>query len=272
MEYKNLTDCHSHSSFSLDSNEKLEDMCKQAYESNLKVYAITDHCECEFFVADNYEKSTLNSFNLLCEMKEKYKDKIKILKGIEIGQPLDNVNYTNKILSRNYDFVIASIHRIKNVIDYYYINYKSYTKSEIEKMLYNYYLENLEVAKWNKFDSLAHLTYPLRYITGEHNISVSMEQYDDIFEKIFKEIIKNKKAIEINTSGLRQKINDFLPCEKYIKMYKDLGGEYITVGSDAHKCEDVAKGIDDAYDLLKKIGFENITYFENRQAKFLKIE
>lgn len=271
MGYKNLIDCHSHSNFSRDGKDSVENMCQSAYEKGIKVYAITDHCECDLFKSDGYEVSTQQSLDKLIELKKEYKEKMKVLVGIELGQPLENTDATNIILSRNYDYVIGSLHRTKGLSDYYFINYKGYSKEKIEKLLKKYFEGLLDIAKWNKFDTLAHLTYPLRYIK-DSGIDIDISIYDYIIEQIFKTIIKNKKAIEVNTSGLRQSIKKLLPDYKYIKMYKDLGGEYITIGSDSHNLDDVCKGIQDGLETIKQAGFEYITYFENREAKFLKIE
>lgn len=272
MEYKNLIDCHSHSNFSRDSKEEFENMCKTAFEKGVKIYSVTDHCECDLFEDDGYEKSTLGSYEKGYEMKQKYNYKMKVLVGVELGQPLDNIKASEIILKRNYDFVIGSLHRAKGALDFYFVNYKSMNKSDIENMLKEYYKELLNIAKWNKFDTIAHLTYPLRYITGDNNIEVDIEKFDDIIMDIFKEVIKNDKAIEVNTSGIGKKFNRLSPNFRYIKMFNELGGKYVTIGSDSHKAYDLTNGITYGLNAIKKAGFEYVTYFEKRKPKLLKIE
>ena len=95
---------------------------------------------------------------------------------------------------------------------------------------------------------------------------------DDIIEEIFKVIIQNGKGIEINTSGLRQKYGDVFPSFKYIKLYRELGGEIITIGSDSHTTEDLGKGIPEGISLAEKAGFTYVSYFIKRKPCFIKIK
>ncbi len=84
-------------------------------------------------------------------------------------------------------------------------------------------------------------------------------------------MIKNKKALEINTSGLRQSIAKTMPDENIIKRYRELGGEYITIGSDSHNAYDVGEGIEKGMELAKKCGFDKITFYVNREAMQIEI-
>ena len=101
----------------------------------------------------------------------------------------------------------------------------------------------LELCQWGAFDSLAHLTYPLRYIVAREKINVDMNKYQDVCDAIFEELIKNDKALEINTSGL---FMDMRYASEYFCLTKDikLGGRYITVGSHSHYANRVCQGID----------------------------
>ena len=125
-----------------------------------------------------------------------------------------------------------------------------------------YFDELLRSAQWNGFDSLAHLTYPLRYIKKNGKINVDLNDYSAQIDAILRTLIKNGKALEVNTSGLRQEIGQTLPGENVLRRFKELGGRYVTVGSDAHRCKDLAKGIKEGYALLKKCGFTHYTVYE----------
>ncbi len=269
FEFDFICDCHTHSEHSFDGCEKIEDMCKQAISLGINVLTVTDHCEVHSWKNPtesefgDFSKQIPESIKSIKENQNKFSDKITLLKGIELGEPVQDLEYADEILSLDdYDFVLASIHNVRNQRDFYWLEY---TKSSAKEILHTYFNELLEVVNWNKFDSLSHLTYPLRYICGVHNIKIDINEYLPVIDKIFETLIKNGKALEVNSSGLRQEIGATMPDEFLLKRYYSLGGRLITVGSDAHKKEDLGKGINDTLKMLKSIGFTNYCYFKNRK-------
>ena len=101
---------------------------------------------------------------------------------------------------------------------------------------------------------------------------IELERYNEITDEIFKVLVANGKALEINTSGLRQPIGKTMPTENYVRRFKELGGEFLTLGSDAHFTQHVGAGIDEGYAIAERCGFEYVTYFENRKPVKVKIE
>lgn len=283
---KGLIDCHSHTYFSPDSNANPEKMVEKAIELGLEAYAITDHCECnrwfdmDYYKAEPNEHDTYNfgrdfdrSLNKITEMKEIYGDKINLICGIELGQATHDFEIADKAVEdERLDFVIGSMHELPKRPDFCFIKYENYSDSEIDKLLEDYFLELLKLCKWGKFDVLGHLTYTLRYIEGEYGLKIDLSKYEDIIKECFKIIIQNSKGIEVNTSGLRQKYGKPFPDLEYIKMYYNLGGEIITLGSDAHRVDDLGKGIAECGELVKKAGFKYLAYFKEHKPEFVKID
>jgi histidinol-phosphatase (PHP family) len=201
--------------------------------------------------------------------KGMYDGKFNLICGLELGQPLADIEVTERILSDSrLDFVIASMHELPEHDDFAFLNY---TKDNAAMLLEKNFNEILKIAKWGKYDVLGHITYALRYIQGEQGIEVDMLPYREIISEIFKAVIENGKGIEINTSGLRQKYGKTFPTFDYIKMYHDMGGEIITIGSDSHKTADLAKGVAEGIQLAQQAGFKRIAYFKNRKPHFLNI-
>jgi histidinol-phosphatase (PHP family) len=97
------------------------------------------------------------------------------------------------------------------------------------------------------------------------------EDYADILDLILKQVVNDGKGIEINTSGYAYKLESSIPSLDIIKRYKELGGEFITMASDAHTVERVADKFDQAVQILKKAGFKRVTYFSNRKPFFQEI-
>lgn len=260
-----LTDSHTHSTQSFDGGSSLGEMAQRAAELGIKHYTVTDHLDVNDYYKPefNYEERVKQSDQLVPRLIEEFKDRVDIHYGVELGQPLQDFDLTKKLLDTyNYEFIIGSCHNIRNYEDFYYLDYN---KEDPEKLLKLYFEELLEMAEWGGFDVLGHLTYPLRHIEGDYGIKIDMSGFEPIIRDIFRTIIKNNMGIEINTSGLRQKIGVTLPDERYVKMYRELGGEIITVGSDAHRTEDLGKGIAEGIALAKKCGFPKIYYYNNRK-------
>lgn len=276
-----LIDMHTHSNFSPDAKSSLIEMCKRAEEIGLLAYAVTDHCDVNFW--DKTDDKSIIDFDMygsgeyaLKSIEEVTKLKntfSNLICGIELGQPLQNLDKAELVANDSrLDFIIGSHHMNRGENDFYYGKYEYLNICSIEHMLTRCYVEMLEMCKWAKFDVLGHLTYPLRYITGECGIEVDMSKFDDVIETIFKTLINNGKGIEINTSGLRQKYGKTFPDFKYVKMYKELGGEFLTVGSDAHCTKDLGSGIDMGFEIAKQSGFKYVTYYKNRKPKLMKID
>lgn len=286
MNLTTLADLHTHTNFSPDAESTPEQMCGRAAELGLAAYAITDHCDCNFwYPLENCESTTATdaemygagkyanaSIDCQTALKEKYSGRLNLLCGIEFGQPLQNPERAEEIASRSeLDFIIGSHHQNAGENDFYWIEYDKLDSSEIYRLLDDYFCQVYEMSKWGKFDVLGHLTYPLRYICGEYGIDIDMKRYDDVIREIFCTLIHSGKGIEINTSGLRQKYGLTFPTLDYIKLYRELGGEIITLGSDAHCAADIGKGICEGAELAKAAGFKYISYFKERKPTFMRL-
>ncbi len=283
-----LVDCHTHTHNSLDADitKSVKDLCVRALELGLDALAVTDHCENNRFYSMEYygakpqpdnEFDTYNfdecfekSMRENTEMKELFKGKINFICGIELGQATHDLKTAEKIVSDSrLDFVIGSMHEIPNHLDFAFLDY---SKENIPLLLDEYFKEVYKLCQWGKFDVLGHLTYTLRYIEGEYGFKVDMSPYRDIIAESFKTLVSKGKGIEINTSGLRQKYGKTFPTFEYVKLFKELGGEIISVGSDSHTPKDLAKGVKEGIELAESAGFKYLCYFEKHKPVFMPIK
>ncbi|MGN1412205.1 MAG: histidinol-phosphatase HisJ family protein [Oscillospiraceae bacterium] len=269
-----MIDCHTHTNNSPDAESSPLEMVQQGIKIGLDVMAITDHCEVNMWYPKEHYKHVLDydDYNYMSsfkksladnnKLKNDFRTQITLLSGIELGQANMDFNLAEEIISEDsLDFVIGSVHQIDGFPDFFIINYD---KVNIEPLLKAYFLNVLKLCKWGKFDILGHLTYPMRYIF-ERGIEVDMSKFNVIIEEIFKTVIDNGLGIEVNSSGLRQKCGIPFPTVEYVKMYRDLGGTVISVGSDAHSTDQLGKNIPECIDMIKSCGFEYLTYFKHRQ-------
>ena len=257
-------------------------MVRTAAEKNLAAYALTDHCEINRWFSIEHYGEKPNEYDTydfgrdfersMAEntmLKKKYSGKVNLICGIELGQAPFDFGLSEAVVSdKRLDFVIGSIHQVHAKDDFAFIDYD---KEDISKLLISYYTDMYKLCKWNKFDILAHITYPLRYIEGDKCIKVDMSPYEEIIRECFKLLVQNGKGIEINTSGLRQKYGQTFPNLYWIKLFREMGGEIISIGSDAHCTNDLGKGILKGAELALEAGFDKLCYFKERKPVFIKI-
>ena len=265
-----LCDMHVHSKSSHDSLASVCDTAIFAINNNASAFAITDHCDIEFFNEHNVFSLIESSFNETTEALTKFKDKIKILRGVELGEAIWNMDYTNKILNFfDFDVVIASVHavRYKNyTAPYSTLDFSKMSKQDIDGYMNVYFDDVLKTVKCVSCDIIAHLTCPLRYINGKYGLNIESKKYESKIIPILKYIIDNSIAMEINTSGIGSAYDCFLPENWIIEKFKEMGGYLVTLGSDAHISENLCKDFQIAISTLKKFGFTDYYYFENRKA------
>lgn len=271
-----LSDCHLHSHNSGDSHTPMEEMILQGIRQGLKTMCFTEHNDFQYPDAPGEPGSIflLNTDSYLYELiqlKEKYKDQIQILFGVELGlQPEQEVFRQNAVYARSYDFdfIIGSSHICHGMDPYFPAFFEGRSEEEAYREYFTSILENIK--KFQNFDVYGHLDYVVRYGPGK-DADYSYAKYRDILDKILTTLIDKEKGIEINTGGLNRGMKDLHPCVDIIKRYRELGGEIITVGSDAHKPEDIAAHFDRAGQVLKECGFDYYCIFEKRLPHFVKL-
>jgi len=267
------TDIHNHSEHSFDGKFPVERMCRAAGEQGIDVFAITDHFEANEWGKRDYVTAISQSYSDIAEQKSR--QSLILLAGIELGQQLEGPEGAAWLLSHfSWDLVIGSLHNTSGDEDFYYMDFSQMTAGEVEAAFYKYYLELLEMAEKGDFDTLAHITYPYRYLNKareKRDIPLSPERFDQEADRIFEALISRGKALELNTGSIMRSKEDWELNRKYLKRYRALGGEYVTVGSDAHSPEHVGRGLREAESLLREAGFSRTVYYVNRQPVLAEI-
>lgn len=264
-------DYHTHSSFSSDSDTPMEENIKKAISLDLKEIAATDHMDFAYpdpdypflFDYESYSKE-------IHRLREKYGDKIKILKGVEIGIQNHVMPQIKELVKNNqYDFIIGSTHVVQDGLD---LCVNDFFEGKEQQQAYEEYFEEVlyNVEHYDFFNVYGHIDFVNRY-GNYQNKQIDYARMAPITDKIFKTLIEKEKGIEINTSGFRYGVGSPHPAFELIKRYHDLGGKIITVGSDTHKPEQMTYKFDIAYKMLKEAGFEYITVFDNKIPSFIKV-
>jgi histidinol-phosphatase (PHP family) len=270
MKYRYLSDSHVHTDCSRDAADSAMMMGERAARLGLYSLTITDHCECNVYRSQGYDKSIRQSNFEARKAAASFAGRLHIYSGVELGQPRQDISAAGDALDGcRFDFVLASVHSIRGKEDFYSLDYAS---ENIDSLLENYFDEILETIEWGQFDSLAHLTYPWRYIVGEHRIPIRKKRWAGRIDEVLTRLIEKQKALEVNTSGFRQKLGEPMPGLDVLQRYRELGGELVTLGSDAHRWADVGAGIERGMELLKKAGFRRFMIYVDRQPHALPID
>ena len=272
-----LADFHTHTNFSTDSNSSPESMIERAISMGLSTYCITDHMDYRYPHGEEgtFTFSPKDYISCLSELKDRYADQINLLLGIELGlrnepeQKEEIRDYYNTLLSSYpFDFVIGSTHVLQNKDPYYK---EFWTTNTTKDGIWAYFQSIAHNARYYQgFQVYGHLDYIVRYIPDDLK-TYNYLDYKDILEECLKTLIAHGIGIECNTSGLKYNLSNPHPKAEILKRYLELGGEILTIGSDAHKPEHIAYDFKVASDLLTNLGFRYYTVFHDRKPTFLKL-
>ena len=272
---KYITDYHMHSSCSFDAKYTMAEMVKSAIEQGVDEICFTDHVE-------PLNERTLRELTPEHDWAEhcaQYEDaraiageRIKVRLGAELGEvTLADTAVTDHLLESAppLDFTIGSVHAIKlhgEITDLMWI--ESTEESVWHEAIGAYLAEVEKLIDWGRFNVLGHLTLPLRYAKQDCGLkSLSFTAYRDEVADIFERLIRKGLGIEINTN----RGNEPLPDAPWLKLYRDLGGEIITMGSDAHTPNYIGCAMEQRQELLKLCGFRYFTTFEGQKPLFHKL-
>ena len=271
-----LVDYHIHSTCSDDGHNTMLEMALASREKGVAQLCFTDHCDMDDFLTG---EPNSDCFCIREAMLQMYKqtvaaapDDIKILLGLELGEANHDPEQAKKIAgSEELDFILGSIHNLKGKPDFYDTKYSSDDLSQ--RLIDNYMDELIELSLIDCFDVMAHIGYPARYIRkGGKKVEISTRTYGEKLEVLLKNLIKCGKGIEINCSGFRTPPGGGpLPTQDILRLYRELGGEIITIGSDAHRVTNAGVGLAEGFDILRDLGYKYVAVFEKRKPEFIKI-
>jgi len=262
-------DTHTHSEFSPDSRTTVRQLLRTAKDYGMRGLAITDHLDLDaprnpglFQFSIQKQQEELDQ----CEWEVFPNGGCKVLTGIEIGLMPESVEHSLDYISdHKFDQIIASIHFIDGE-DPYYGNY--YEKKDF-RQAYGRALELVyqTAAAFRDFDVIGHFDYVARYAPYEVR-DIRYADFPDEMDAILKFLAQEGKALEINTKtydmhGTHLQVLD----ENILRRFKELGGEFVTLGSDSHEAYRLCDKFEEFALVCQSCGFPRLTYFERRKPR-----
>ncbi|AXI10524.1 histidinol-phosphatase HisJ family protein [Oceanobacillus sp. 143] len=258
-----LTEYHHHTDNSFDSKANMDDVCLQAINKGINEICFTEHFSVNPSAPTYGHIDFERYFTQITACREKYEGRLVIKAGIELCEPhLLRDEYAQALNGLELDFILGSVHNIKEEKLRKYMSEK--TPNEIYQ---GYFEEVFELVSYADIDVIAHFDLMKRYAIDTIG-NYAFLDFQEIVERILRKAIDRGIGIEINTSGISNvKVGEAFPTMNILKLYKYLGGEILTIGSDSHRAETVGAHLDDALLMAKEAGFKYVYTFDKRMAK-----
>lgn len=261
-----MFDFHMHSKVSFDGKSTAAEMVQAAAAAGLKEICFTDHLDYDprgMLVGGAFETEVYNA-----AYDELIHKDVVIRRGMEFGMLTDNQETLSADLQRrHFDFVIGSVHFVDDIDIYYEEFWQGKTMEQAELRCFEQTLECVKVH--DQFDVLGHLTYPGKAAANPTHRPILYSSYREIVDEILKTLVAKGKGLEVNTSGY-DRCGVYLPDAEYLRRFKELGGEIVTVGSDAHHADRVGQYCADACRMVSDI-FGYVCTFVDRKPVFHKL-
>lgn len=272
-----FADYHVHTEFSDDSVYPIEQVVKDAIAMRMDELCFTDHVD--YGIKDDWDCGRPIAYRgseplanvdypvyagKIQELQRLYNAKLHIKLGMEFGVQMHTIPKYEELFSKYpFDFIILSVHQVEDKEFWTQDFQKGRSQKEYNE---RYYEELLNIVKvYKKYSVIGHMDLITRY--DEKGI-YPFEKIEPIVSEILREVIKDGKGIEFNTSFHRYGLKDTTPSAKILKLYRKLGGEIITIGSDSHKPEHLGKYMEDARKRLKALGFRSFCTYEKMQPVY----
>lgn len=272
-----FADYHVHTEFSDDSVYPMEDVVKDAIRMGMDEICFTDHVD--YGVKEDWDSGKEIEYRdgepianvdypryaeQIRQMQRLYGDWIAIRMGMEFGMQMHMIPQFQALYDRYpFDFIILSVHQVEDKEFWTQDFQRGRTQQEYNE---RYWQEMLDLVKhYQNYSVLGHMDLIVRY--DEAGI-YPFEKIRPYAEQILKEVIKNGKGIEVNTSSARYGLSDTTPSRAILELYQKLGGRILTLGSDSHKPEHLGACMKETKEMLKSLGFRKFCTFEKMQPVF----
>lgn len=263
-----MADTHMHSRRSPDGVYTLAEMAEAAVGAGLDEICLTDHVDMRpwraYVPPEHYPWDNL--LEEVREARERWGDRITICLGAEMGETVTDLPRAEVYWRERpgLDFVIGSLHVMGERFDHLDFTHIDQVADRYDEVIEDYLANQLRHIAWGNFSVMGHLTLPMRYANERFHMGVTFEKHMDGVERVLRALVEKGIGLECNTN----RGHDPLPGAEILQLYRQLGGEIVTLGSDAHRPEHVGLGIREGQALLRQCGFRYFCTFREMKPVF----
>lgn len=254
-------DYHIHTNFSCDCHLTMLEMCRAAVEKGIPEIGFTDHFDlvpqdpCSaYFQADAWWEELLRC-------RDAFKGSLRIRAGVEIGEGHLFLAQVQKLYDAfPWDYSLGSLHWVGSglVFD------RSFFERPETEVYQAYFDELARMASEADFDVLAHMDVVKRYGFEAYG-PFKPEDYEEAIRTVLRTLAQHDKALEVNTATLRRTVDETSPSYQVVEWFRQEGGRWVTLGSDAHRAEHIGLGLDKALSVACSAGIQHLASFQERE-------
>jgi len=258
------TDYHLHTTFSCDGKSSMVEMCQAAMLGEFREIGFTEHYDLNP-VDDCYDWLKADAWYAEIERcRRLFEGQLTIRAGVEFSEPHIYLQGVQTLLSRlPFDYVIGSLHYVGAELIF---SQEYYRLRTADQAFQDYFTELEQMTRIGDFDVLGHLDIPAltaKLIYGEYDPC----RYEAIIRAVLRNCIERCIVLEVNSQGLRKPTHLLVPGEEILRWYVEMGGDTISLGSDAHTSDQMGMHLEAAVQTAREAGLKTLTCFEQRQRR-----
>ena len=260
-------DYHMHTCFSEDADDTLEAMCRRAIELGIPEIGFSEHWDVgpyetkpRFFKPEPW-------YAELERLRGLFAGQLIIRAGIEIAEPHLYPQETAEVLERApFDYAIGSVHFVG---PNFMFNGEYFHTHPADEVYNGYFAELDQMVRTAEIDIVAHFDIPAR--AGKPIFGYEPARYEEMIRSALKTCIQRGLALDVNVSGLRKPAQIIMPDPLILQWYAEMGGQRVTLGSDAHRLPEVSLHLEKAIEAIQAVGITHVTQFEQRKARLIAL-
>ncbi len=274
-----LYDQHLHSRHSFDCETEPAANVRAAIEGGLAGLTFTEHFDThpDEWPGCRYDDAAYS--RTIAKLRNEFGNRIFVGKGIEICYQPERMEFIVEFLSQHeFDVVLLSIHWADGKPVWRKEQWDGVQPSEGTRRYLRTVVQAVQQCADLRsaggrpvFDILGHLDFVKRY-THRFFGEVCTQEHMDLVSQIFKCCIEADLIPEINTSTLRQGLNESMPGSSVLQAYAEVGGTAVSLGSDAHRAADIGAGFQNALESCRSAGIRRTVHFVAREPTPISIE
>jgi histidinol-phosphatase (PHP family) len=261
-------DYHIHTNFSIDSEANMEAACRTAVARGIDEIAFTDHLDFGPDESHGYFRKT-EYLAAVERCRARYDDQLIVRAGVEVGEPHIFAEEAAEVVGPDdFDVVLGSVHYAAGMQAAWLENF---FEQPLRRACESYFRQVVDLAAEGEFDVLAHIDLVKRDARKFGKAYDGPEPYADMIRTALRSLVERGKGIELNTSPLRRGQPELCPSVEILRWYRELGGEILVIGSDAHSPDTVGAHLDLAVQVAKSAGFDRLAAFRQRRVDWMRI-